>query len=129
MTGPRPRIAVIDDDDGVRLAVVDLLRAADLGARAFSSAEAFLARPAAERFDCLIVDINLPGMTGVALLSALAALGRPHPAVLITGRHDPATLDLLGRVASVPRLTKPFGDAELFDALRLAMGAAPPSAC
>jgi FixJ family two-component response regulator len=117
----RPSIAVIDDDDGVRAAVTDLLRAADFGARAFGSAEVFLARVPADRFECLIVDINLPGMTGVALLNALAALGTPQPAVLITGRHDPGTLDLLGRAASVPHLRKPFGDAELFDALRRAM--------
>jgi two-component system response regulator FixJ len=128
MTRARPRIAVIDDDDGVRFAVIDLLRAADFAARAFASAEAFLARPPAERFDCLIVDVNLPGMTGVALLNALGGLGPPPPAVLITGRHDPATLDLLGRAGPVPRLRKPFGDAELFDALRLAMGPVrPPS--
>ena len=121
MTRARPLIAVIDDDDGVRLAVADLLRAADFNARAFASAEAFLARVAPARFDCLIVDVNLPGMTGVALLNTLADLGSPQPAVLITGRHDPGTRDLLGRTASVPHLRKPFGDAELFDALRRAM--------
>jgi hypothetical protein len=65
----RPSIAVIDDDDGVRVALTDLLRAADFGARAFGSAEVFLARVPADRFECLIVDINLPGMTGVALLN------------------------------------------------------------
>jgi FixJ family two-component response regulator len=121
MTPARPCIAVIDDDDGVRAAVMDLLRAADFHARGFASAEAFLARVPSDRFDCLVVDVNLPGMTGVALLNALAGLGKPQPAVLITGRHDPGTLDLLGRAGSVPHLRKPFGDPELFDALRRAM--------
>lgn len=121
MTPARLCIAVIDDDDGVRAAVSDLLRAANFHARGFASAEAFLARVPPDRFDCLVVDVNLPGMTGVALLNALARLGSPQPAVLITGRHDPGTLDLLGRAASVPQLRKPFGDPELFDALRRAM--------
>ena len=124
MTVVRPRIAVIDDDAGIRAAVADLLQAADFTARTFTSAEEFLERGRQEHFDCLVADINLPGMTGVALVQALAAIGRPLPAVLITGRDDPATLDLIRRAGSVPHLRKPFGDDELFEAMRRAMAAA-----
>ena len=124
MTAARPRIAVIDDDAGIRAAVADLLQAADFTARTFASAEEFLERGQQERFDCLVADINLPGMTGVALVQALGAMGKNLPAVLITGRDDPATLDLIRRAGSVPHLRKPFGDDELFDAMRRAMAAA-----
>jgi FixJ family two-component response regulator len=124
MTVARPRIAVIDDDAGIRAAVADLLQAADFTAPTFTSAEEFLERGQQEHFDCLVADINLPGMTGVALVQALAASGRPLPAVLITGRDDPATLELIRRAGSVPHLRKPFGDDELFDAMRRAMAAA-----
>jgi FixJ family two-component response regulator len=121
MSPASPRIAVIDDDAGIRAAVADLLHAADLSARTFGSAEEFLECGQQECFDCLIADINLPGMTGVALLQALAALGTPLPAVLITGRDDPATLELIRRAGPVLHLRKPFGDHELFDAMRRAM--------
>jgi FixJ family two-component response regulator len=124
MTVARPRIAVIDDDAGIRAAVADLLQAADFTTRTFTSAEEFLERGQQEHFDCLVADINLPGMTGVALVQALAAIGRPLPVVLITGRDDPATLDLIHRAGSVPHLRKPFGDDELFEAMRRAMAAA-----
>jgi FixJ family two-component response regulator len=124
MTAARLRIAVVDDDAGIRAAVADLLQAADFTARTFTSAEEFLERGQEERFDCLVADINLPGMTGVALVQTLCAIGRPLPAVLITGRDDPATLDLIRRAGSIPHLRKPFGDDELFDAMRRAMAAA-----
>ena len=115
---------MIDDDAGIRAAVADLLQAADFTARTFTSAEEFLERGQEERFDCLVADINLPGMTGVALVQTLCAIGRPLPAVLITGRDDPATLDLIRRAGWIPHLHKPFGDDELFDAMRRAMAAA-----
>ena len=122
MTALRLAIAVIDDDAGVRTAVADLLHATDFTARTFASAEEFLEHGRPHHFDCLIADINLPGMSGVELLQALCANGRPPPTVLITGRDDPATLDLIRRAGSVPHLRKPFGDDELFDAIRRAMG-------
>ncbi len=117
------RIAVIDDDAGIRAAMADLLRAADFSALTFACAEEFLERGQQERFDCLIVDINLPGMTGVALVQALGATGKRLAAVLITGRDDPETLDLIRGAGPVPHLRKPFGEEELFDAMRQAMAA------
>lgn len=115
---------MIDDDTGIRAALADLLNAADMSARTFESAEEFLERGQQESFDCLIADVHLPGMTGVALLQALRAAGNPLPAVFITGRDDPGTLDLIRRSGSAPHLRKPFGDHELFDAMRQAMTAA-----
>ena len=122
MTASRRTIAVVDDDAGIRAALADLLHAADFDARVFGSAEEFLERGLGERIDCLVTDIHLPGMTGIALLRELGVRGKAIPAVLITGRHDPATLELIRRAESVPCLRKPFSDSELFDAMQRAMG-------
>ena len=113
-------IAVVEDDAGVRTALRQLLRAADFDALTFASAEEFLDSGRRGEVDCLIADINLPGMNGVALLKALAAAGTVLPAVLITARDDPATLELIRQAAPAPFLRKPFSDDELFDAIRRA---------
>ena len=116
-------IAVVEDDPGVRTALQQLLRAAAFEALTFASAEEFLKSGSHELVDCLIADINLPGMSGVALLQRLTASGSHLPAVLITGRDDPATLHLIRQAGPVPRLHKPFSDDDLFGAIRVALNA------
>jgi two-component system response regulator FixJ len=110
-------IAIVDDDESIRHALGNLLRAAGFDVLAFASAEAFLDSLDGARIGCLIADINLPGMSGVALVEALAAAGRTMPVVLITARDDATTLALLRRAGHVPRLRKPFSDEELFAAI------------
>jgi FixJ family two-component response regulator len=115
-TRARTTIAIVDDDDGVRRSLHALLRAADFGAVAFASAEEFLSeglRGGRDGIDCLVVDVNLPGMSGVALVKRLATAGSRIPAILITGREDFATMDLIKRAGSVPYLHKPFSDDDL----------------
>jgi FixJ family two-component response regulator len=98
------------------MALRQLLRAGGYEAMTFASAEEFLAHEKRESIDFLIVDVNLPGMTGVTLLKSLSN-GLAPPAVLITARDDPGTLELLERAAPVRHLRKPFSDSELFDAI------------
>jgi FixJ family two-component response regulator len=114
---PRFTIAVVDDDAGVRTALYQLLRSAGYDAVAFESAEEFLARAAEGDIHCLIADINLPGMSGVALAQTPPANGGPRRVILITGRDDPHTLELIHRAGGMPLLRKPFGDRELFDTI------------
>ena len=115
-------IAIVEDDAGVRTALQQLLRALEFQAVAFASAEEFLEADCDGRVDCVIADVNLPGMNGVALLQTLAAAGgRLLPAVLITGRDDLATTELLQQLGPVPHLHKPFGDAALVEAIRTAL--------
>lgn len=121
MPPSRLTIAVVDDDAGIRTALADLLHTAAYATTTFASAEDFMARGAGQRFDCLITDVHLPGMTGVALVQSLAARGITVPAVLISGHDDPSTLELIRRAAPALHLRKPFGDDELFDALQRAM--------
>jgi FixJ family two-component response regulator len=115
-------IAVVEDDEGVRTALQQLLRSAGFRALTFESAEEFLADAARTAVECLIADINLPGMSGVELVKRLGTNGNRMPSVLITGSRDAATLELARQVADVPRLNKPFSDEALFDVLEQVMG-------
>jgi FixJ family two-component response regulator len=119
----RAAIAIVEDDGGVRTALRELLRSAGFAADSFASAEDFLASGRDPEVDCVVADINLPGMSGVVLLQTMAAAGRRARVVLITGRDDPATLELIERAGAAPLLRKPFGDDELFDVLRDALQA------
>jgi FixJ family two-component response regulator len=110
-------IAIVDDDESVRQSLRQLLRAADFEALTFASAEEYLDDATVGRVDCLIVDVNLPGMSGVALVQTMAKRGRPKPTVLITARDDPATLDLIRRAGPIPHLRKPFSEQQLFAAI------------
>ena len=123
MRETRTTIAVVEDNVGVRTAVEQLLRSAAFDTLTFASAEEFLSAGAAERADLLIADVNLPGITGVALVQRLAASGSTLPAILITGRDDPTTRHLIRQAGPVPRLRKPFSDADLFGAIRTALSA------
>ena len=120
-TNSSTTIAVVEDDAGVRTALEQLLRSAGFRALTFESAEAFLADSDTDYVDGLIADINLPGMSGVELVKRLGTNGQRLPAVLITGRRDPATMELARQVSDVPRLYKPFSDNALFDVIGRAM--------
>jgi CheY-like chemotaxis protein len=127
IVGPMPKarttIAVVEDNVGVRTALQQLLRAASFDTLIFASAEEFLSAGAEERADVLIADVNLPGMTGVALVQRLAASGSVLPAILITARDDPATRHLIHQAGRVPRLRKPFSNDDLLGAIRTALSA------
>jgi FixJ family two-component response regulator len=111
-------IAIVDDDDSIRHALGNLLQAAEFEVLPFASAEEFLDALDGQRIGCLIADINLPGMSGVALTEVLTAAGCVIPTVLITARDDATTISLLGRAAHVPHLHKPFSESELFRAIQ-----------
>jgi FixJ family two-component response regulator len=116
-------IAIVEDDQGVRTALEQLLRSAGFNVRSFASAEEFLQAGLGVGVDCLVADINLPGITGVALVQRLAVEGGGPPAVIMTGRDDQNTITLIRQAGPVPCLRKPFSDDDLFDAIRSAMAA------
>jgi FixJ family two-component response regulator len=121
MVKTRATIAVVDDDAGVRTALRQLLRSAGFEALTFASAEEFLAAGQEEAIDFLIADVNLPGMSGVGLLKTLAEEGAELPALLITGRDDAGTVEMIRQAGPVPRLTKPFSDDDLFEVIEEAL--------
>ena len=115
-------VSVVDDDESVRESLPDLLREFGFSAQAFADAEDFLQSGAAERTKCLILDVNMPGMSGPELKRELERRGYRIPVVFITAHADTAALpDVLeGAVAC---LIKPFSDTALQEALRKALGA------
>jgi FixJ family two-component response regulator len=117
MKNKRDTIAVVEDDEGLRTALQQLLRSAGFAATTFGSAEDFLTQANRDDLGCVIADINLPGISGVELVKRLGGNGDRLPAVLITGRRDAATAELASQVSNVPRLYKPFSDDALFEVL------------
>ena len=109
-----PTVVVVEDDDSVRQSLGALLRSADFHALSFASAEGYLAGDEWTETACAIIDVNLPGMSGVELAHRLASRGRTIAVILITARDDPATLELVRRAGAIPHLRKPFSDEQLF---------------
>ena len=84
------RISLVEDDEGLRRALVQLMQASGHEIAAFASAEAFLASEERTRTDCLIVDIRLPGLSGFALCERLTREGWGLPVIYVTAHDDPA---------------------------------------
>lgn len=82
-------VAVVDDDEGLCRSLAQLLRAAGMLPVTYASAEAFLADMKRPRFDCLVLDIQLTGITGIELQERLAAVGSKTPVIYITAHDDP----------------------------------------
>ena len=117
----RPRVSVIDDDESVRESLPDLLREFGYEPRAFSSAEEFLASADADRTNCLILDIAMPGMTGPQLQRELNDRGKHIPIVFITAHRDETIRPRMLEQGAVECLFKPFSDTALLEALRAAL--------
>ncbi len=119
--GKPPLIAVIDDDVSVRESLPDLLQQFGYAAAAFSSAEAFLASDVIAETSCLLLDIAMPGMSGLDLQQALQERQVQIPIIFITAHIESTDrLRLIARGA-VECLFKPFSEAALLNALHIAL--------
>lgn len=83
------RISIVEDDDSLRLALVGLMKCVGYAADGYGSAEDFLANGAAMASDCIIADINMPGLSGIELTERLRAEGHAVPVIMISARSDP----------------------------------------
>jgi FixJ family two-component response regulator len=117
-----PVIAVIDDDASVRRAVQRLLQAAGFAVETFATARAFLDTDSWPRTACLVLDVQLPGMSGLQLQEHLAASGISIPIVFITAYDDESTRDRVQRAGAVGYLRKPFDQGALLEAITRATG-------
>lgn len=114
-------IFIIDDDASMRETLSYLLLSAGHESEAFASAEAFLERPQFDGVGCIILDVFMPGMTGLDLQRDLAREQCPMPIILITAHGDiPMTVEAMKRGAT-DFLTKPFDDEELLAAVEAAI--------
>lgn len=117
----RSLVSVVDDDESVRESLPDLLREFGYAAQAFSSAEEFLASDCLVRTKCLILDIAMPGMTGLDLQRELTHRRHSIPIVFITAHGDETVRPQLLEQGAVECLSKPFSDAALLKALNVAL--------
>ena len=117
----RSLVAVVDDDESVRESLPDLLRELGFTARAFSSAEEFLASDCVGQTRCLVLDIAMPGMSGPELQQELKRRRENIPIIFITAHRDEAIRPRLLEQGAVECLFKPFSDTALLDALNAAL--------
>jgi len=121
MPTPEAAVFVVDDDASVREALKGLLRSVGFAVEAFASAQEFLARPPSDLPGCLVLDVGLPGLSGLDLQQRMAEMKREIPIVFITGRGDVPTSVRAMKAGAVEFLTKPFGERDLLDAIRQAI--------
>jgi FixJ family two-component response regulator len=103
-----PAVAIIDDDESFRVALVESLSSRGYEASGYASAEHYLCGIADAPFDCVITDIHMPGMSGLDLMTGLAARGSTTPVILITARSDSSLEAKAEAAGAVCLLRKPF---------------------
>jgi FixJ family two-component response regulator len=108
-----PLIAIVDDDPSICQAMASLLMAYGLEVEIFSSAEEFLSSTHIDRTDCLILDIQMGGMSGLELQRELAARSRRLPIIFVTAHGNKNQEQLAMRAGAVALLRKPFSAVQL----------------
>lgn len=121
MSEAAPLILVVDDDPSVRKSLTRLLASADYAVEAFASAREFLARAPHEGPCCLVLDVRMPGLTGIELQEMLAATGRRMSIVFVTGHADVPMSVKAMKAGAVDLLTKPVDVDVLIAAIRRAV--------
>ena len=115
-------ISIVDDDGSVREAMGSLMRSYGYRTETFDSGAGFLASEARHDTDCLIADVQMPGMSGLELYALLAASDDPIPTIMITARHDEAIRKRALASGVLCYLTKPFDEAHLLTCVHAAIG-------
>jgi FixJ family two-component response regulator len=114
-------VVVVDDDESVRESLPDLLKEFGFSVLAFSSADEFLASESVDRTMCLVLDMVMPGMSGLDLQAELKNRGRKIPIIFITAQKDESVRKRVIDQGAVDVLLKPFSDTALRKALSKAM--------
>ena len=120
MTGA-PIVFVVDDDPSVRSSLKFLLSTVGLQVESFASADAFLHKKPADSPSCLVLDVRLPGLSGLDFQRELAASNTLIPIIFLTGHGDIPMSVRAMKAGAVEFLTKPFRDQDLLDAVRIAL--------
>jgi FixJ family two-component response regulator len=114
-------IAVIDDDESFRVALVESLSSFGYGADGYASAEDYIRAIAGKSFDCVVTDIHMPGMSGLDLMHRLATQGSTTPIILITARSDTNLEAKAATAGAACLLRKPFEITDLIGCIELAV--------
>ncbi len=116
-----PTVFIIDDDADVRVSIQGLLKSVGLRSESFESPHEFLRSPRSDGPSCLVLDVRLPGVSGLDVQHQLAEAGVQLPIIFITGHGDiPMTVKAM-KSGAVEFLTKPFRDQDLLDAIQQAL--------
>lgn len=119
--GDLPTVFIIDDDAGVRESIGDLVESVGLRAECFANAQEFLSTQRRDGPSCLVLDVRLPGISGLELQHELRKVGVKIPIIFITGHADiPMTVKAM-KSGAVEFLTKPFRDQDLLDVIQRAI--------
>jgi FixJ family two-component response regulator len=121
MVEERAVVFVIDDDPSMREALEDLVNTVGLEVRAFAAPQAFLQSKPSDAPGCLVLDVRLPGMSGLTFQKELAKAGLALPVIFITGHGDIPMSVRAMKAGAVEFLTKPFHDQDLLDAIHVAI--------
>jgi FixJ family two-component response regulator len=121
MSKPDSIVYVIDDDASIRDALKSLVRSVGLRVELFASVPEFLERKPVDVPSCLVLDVRLPGISGLNFQTQLAQAHIPIPLIFITGHGDIRMSVRAMKAGAVEFLTKPFRDQELLDAIELAL--------
>jgi len=116
-----PLLSVVDDDEMLRESLPDLLGEFGFTARAFSSGQEFLSSNYMDETKCLILDVAMPGMSGLDLQRELKLRRRATPIIFITGQRDEEIRKQALRRGAVKFLHKPFSESDLLDAVNAAL--------
>ena len=117
----RPLLSVVDDDEMLRESLPELLREFGFAAQAFSSGQEFLSSDYVDQTRCLILDVAMPGMSGLDLQDELKRRGQAIPIIFITGQKDEDIRKRAFRQGAVKFLYKPFSDSALLEAVNAAL--------
>jgi len=121
MTEQKPIVFVIDDDASMRRSLESLLRSVGLDVSVFTSAPEFMQSARVDAPGCLVLDVRLPGMSGLAFQQELVKAGIALPVIFVTGHGDVPMSVRAMKAGAVEFLTKPFDDQVLLDAVHAAI--------
>jgi FixJ family two-component response regulator len=117
----RPVVHIVDDDDSLCQGLASLLRSVGLDAQTYSSTREFLQTDRLEALGCIVLDIRLPGMSGLDFQEQLAGLGIRLPVILMTGYGDIPMSVRAMKAGAIDFLPKPFRDQDMIDAVTVAI--------
>jgi FixJ family two-component response regulator len=118
-----PVISIVDDDESFRRATTNFIRSLGYGAATFASAEEFLSADGAQHTDCLITDLQMPGMTGLELQKRLTAQGHRLPIIFVSAFPEMKARAQALAAGAAAFLDKPLSDDKLTTCLSLALAA------
>jgi FixJ family two-component response regulator len=121
MSAEIPIVFVVDDDRSVRDSLRRLITSVGMTVEVFPTAQAFLSTPRVEASGCLILDVRLPGLSGLDLQQELANTNATLPIIFLTGHGDIPTSVRAMKAGAIEFLTKPFREQDLLDAIRHAI--------